>query len=88
MSSIPAEFVNLGDFNSNLDTPSHHTETFKNILTSFGHLKHVEFPTHINRPLVASLDQLVRLYLPFLHLIAYLTIDSHSVVKKWAGPDG
>ena len=46
--SIPGEWLILGDFNSHLDIPSHHTETFTDILTSFGLLQHVNFPTHIH----------------------------------------
>ena len=38
----------LGDFNLHLDIPSHHTETFKDMLMSFGLLQHVDFPTHIH----------------------------------------
>ena len=47
-SSIPGELIILGDFNLHLDNPSHHTETFTYILTFFGLLQHVNFPTHIH----------------------------------------
>ena len=48
LSSIPGQLIILGDFIWNLDIPSHHTETFTDILTSFGFLQHVNFPTHIH----------------------------------------
>ena len=54
LSSIPGELKFLGDFNLHLDIPSHHTETLTDILTSFGLLRHVNFPTHIHGPLVGS----------------------------------
>ena len=38
----------LSDFNLHLAIPSHHTETFTDILTFFRLLKHVNFPTHIH----------------------------------------
>ena len=38
----------LDDFNIHLDIPSHHTETFTDILTSFGLLQHVNFATRIH----------------------------------------
>ena len=47
-SFIPGELVILCDFNLHLDIPSHYTETFTDILKSFGLLQHVNFPTHIH----------------------------------------
>ena len=47
MSSFPGELFSLGDFNLHLDSPSNHTNTFTDLLTSFGLRQHVDFPTHI-----------------------------------------
>ena len=38
----------MGDFNLHLDSPSNHTNTFSDLLTSFGLRQHVDFPTHIH----------------------------------------
>ena len=48
ISSFPGELFILGDFNLHLDSPSNHTTTFTDLLTSFGLRQHVDFPTHIH----------------------------------------
>ena len=48
MSSFPGEFFILGDLNLHLHSPSNHTNTFTDLLTSFGLRQHVDFPTHIH----------------------------------------
>ena len=47
-SSFPGELFIFGDFNLHLDSPSNHTTTFTDLLTSFGLRQHVDFPTHIH----------------------------------------
>ena len=48
MSSFPGELFTLGDFNLHLDSPSNHTTTFTDLLTSSGLRHRVYFPTHIH----------------------------------------
>ena len=83
----------LGDFNLRLDIPSHHIETFTDILTSFGLLQHVAFPTHIHGPwldlcITRSASQIVCSIFPsdglsdHLTVIAELQSDLHRHTAK------
>ena len=62
-----------------LDIPSHHTETFTDILTSFGLLQHVNCPTHIHGHwldlcITRSASQIVSSIFPSDGLSDHLTV--------------
>ena len=76
-----------------LDILSHHTETFTDILTSFGFLQHVNFPTHIHGHwldlcITRSVSHIVSSILPshglsdHLTVIAELQSDLHRHTAK------
>ena len=69
----------LCDFNLHLAIPSHHTETFTDILTSFGLLQHVNFTTHIHGHwldlcITRSASQIVSSIFPSDGLSDHLTV--------------
>ena len=83
----------LGDLNLHLDIPSHHTETFTDILTSFRLLQHVNFPAHIHGHwldlcITLSASQIVFSIFPsdglsdHLTVIAELQSDLHRHTAK------
>ena len=93
--SIPGELIILVGFNLHLDIPSHHTETFTDILPSFRRLQHVNFPTHIHGhwldlciTLVITASQIVSSIFPsdglsdHLTVIAEIQSDLHRHIAK------
>jgi len=45
LSTLPGELCILGDFNLHVDTTSYQSETFGDLLSSFGLKQHVNFAT-------------------------------------------
>ena len=91
MSSFPGELFILGDFNLHLDSPSNHTTTFTDLLTSFGLRQHVDSPTHIHGHwldlfITRTACDLIKTVHPYDGLSDHLTVISDVGVKPISHP--